>query len=74
MMMIFVMVVMVILMFESVGFIYYYMNQVIQNQMYIKIDKLRLILVIYFMAMGVYGFGGYSEKQVIQMVVLFIKV
>ncbi|MCT0495487.1 TIGR03766 family XrtG-associated glycosyltransferase [Lactiplantibacillus plantarum] len=68
--MIFVTVAMAILMLESAGLTYHYTNQAIQNQTYIKIDKSRSIPAIHFMAMGVYGSGGYSEKQAIQMAVL----
>ncbi|KLD59856.1 hypothetical protein WP50_14995, partial [Lactiplantibacillus plantarum] len=63
-------VAMAILMLESAGLTYHYTNQAIQNQTYIKIDKSRSIPAIHFMAMGVYGTGGYSEKQAIQMAVL----
>lgn len=66
----FVTVAMAILMLESAGLTYHYTNQAIQNQTYIKIDKSRSIPAIHFMAMGVYGTGGYSEKQAIQMAVL----
>ncbi|ALO04521.1 hypothetical protein N7X57_08910 [Lactiplantibacillus paraplantarum] len=67
---IFVSAAMLILMVESAGFTYHYTNQAIQGQTYIKLDRSRSIPAIHFMAMGVYGAGGYSEKQAIQMAVL----
>ena len=59
---VFVSVAMLILMVESAGFTYHYTNQAIQGQTYIKLDQSRSIPAIHFMAMGVYGTGGYSEK------------
>ncbi|MDC6396543.1 TIGR03766 family XrtG-associated glycosyltransferase [Lactiplantibacillus pentosus] len=67
---VFIVAAMLILMVESAGFTYHYTNRAIQDQTYIKLDKSRAIPAIHFMAMGVYGSGGYSEKQAIQMAVL----
>lgn len=55
---------------ESAIYTYRYTNDKIENQTYIQLDKSRSIPAIHFMAMGVYGQGGYSEKQAIQMAVL----
>lgn len=49
---------------------YRYVDNQVQNQTYIQLDKSRSIPAIHFMAMGVYGQGGYSEKQAIMMAVL----
>lgn len=54
----------------SAGATYLVVNETIQSQDYIEIDKSRAIPMIHFMSMGVYGEGGYSEKQAIQMAVL----
>jgi len=59
-----------ILIVESAGYTYKYTNEKIQNQTYIQLDKSRSIPAIHFMAMGIYGQGGYSEKQAIMMAVL----
>jgi len=67
---IFVAVALLVLAVESAGFTYKYTNDKIQNQTYIQLDKSRSIPAIHFMAMGVYGQGGYSEKQAIMMAVL----
>ncbi|WP_034993559.1 TIGR03766 family XrtG-associated glycosyltransferase [Liquorilactobacillus vini] len=45
-------------------------KQQIQGQQYIELQSGRSIPAIHFMAMGVYGEGGYSEKQALKMVVL----
>nr|WP_137641684.1 TIGR03766 family XrtG-associated glycosyltransferase [Lactiplantibacillus modestisalitolerans] len=45
-------------------------NQAVQHQTYIQIDRARAIPAIHFMAMGVYGEGGYSEKQAVAMAAL----
>lgn len=42
-------------------------NDKIQNQTYIQIDKSRSIPAIHFMAMGVYGQGGYDWHQAVAM-------
>ncbi|MFD1419853.1 TIGR03766 family XrtG-associated glycosyltransferase [Lactiplantibacillus songbeiensis] len=55
---------------DGAGVTYKVTNDKIQNQTYIKLDKSRSIPAIHFMAMGVYGEGGYSDKQAIQMAVL----
>ncbi|GEA99190.1 membrane protein [Levilactobacillus brevis] len=49
---------------------YQYVNQKVQSQTYIQLNKARAIPAIHFMAMGVYGSGGYSAKQAVQMAVL----
>jgi integral membrane protein (TIGR03766 family) len=45
-------------------------NKVIQNQDYIQIQKWRAIPAIHFIAIGIYGDGGYSKKQAVAMAVL----
>lgn len=64
----------VVLLFATVALIgfgagatYKITNDKIQNQTYIKIDKSRAIPAIHFMAMGVYGQGGYDPKQAVEM-------
>lgn len=49
---------------------YYFGSQAIQKQNYIKLQSGRSIPAIHFMAIGVYGAGGYSEKQALAMVEL----
>lgn len=49
---------------------YRYVDHKVQSQTYIQLDKSRSIPAIHFMAMGIYGQGGYSEKQAIMMAVL----
>ncbi|WP_125713392.1 TIGR03766 family XrtG-associated glycosyltransferase [Companilactobacillus kedongensis] len=51
----------------SGGATYMVANNKIQNQTYIKIDKSRSIPAIHFMAMGVYGQGGYDWHQAVAM-------
>lgn len=67
---IFITVAMLILMVGSAGFTYRYVNNVVQNQDYIQIDKTRSIPAVHFMAMGVYGDGGYNAKQALRMAAL----
>ncbi|APX71259.1 hypothetical protein M5C72_10875 [Companilactobacillus allii] len=57
----------------SAGLTYKTASNVIQNQTYIKIDKSLSIPPIHFMAMGVYGEGGYNTKQAVEMSVLRTK-
>lgn len=64
---------MIILIGGSAGLTYEVANNQTKNQTYIKIDKSLAIPPIHFMAMGVYGEGGYSTKQAIQMSVLRTK-
>lgn len=52
------------------GGTYLAINHTVQNQDYIQINRSRAIPAIHFAAMGVYGEGGYSDKQAIQMAVL----
>ncbi|WP_125763732.1 TIGR03766 family XrtG-associated glycosyltransferase [Levilactobacillus mulengensis] len=49
---------------------YQYVNHKVENQTYIQIDKSRGIPAIHFMAMGVYGQGGYSWWQAVEMTFL----
>ncbi|MFD1417721.1 TIGR03766 family XrtG-associated glycosyltransferase [Companilactobacillus keshanensis] len=49
------------------GATYKIANDKIQNQTYIEIDKTRSIPAIHFMAMGVYGQGGYDWHQAVAM-------
>lgn len=51
----------------SGGATYKVANDKIQNQTYIEIDKSRSIPAIHFMAMGVYGQGGYDWHQAVAM-------
>lgn len=67
---VFVTLAMLVLIVDSAGLTYKITNDKIQNQTYIKLDKSRSIPAIHFMAMGVYGEGGYSDKQAIKMAVL----
>ncbi|AVK63743.1 hypothetical protein C5Z26_06320 [Lactobacillus sp. CBA3606] len=64
------MLAMAVLIGDSGAATYMIVNNKIQHQTYIKLDKSRSIPAIHFMAMGVYGEGGYSEKQAIKMAVL----
>lgn len=54
----------------TAGGTYLTLNQAVQHQDYIQIDKSRAIPAIHFAAMGVYGEGGYNAKQAIAMAVL----
>lgn len=45
-------------------------SNALKEQDYIKIQKWRSIPAIHFMSMGVYGNGGYSEKQAVKMAML----
>lgn len=57
----------------SAGFTYKIASDEIKNQTYIKVDDSLSIPPIHFMAMGVYGEGGYNTKQAVQMSVLRTK-
>lgn len=48
---------------ESAFYTYRYVNTQVDHQTYIQVDKTRAIPAIHFMAMGVYGQGGYSWQQ-----------
>ncbi|BDZ31882.1 membrane protein [Lactiplantibacillus brownii] len=67
---VFTILAMLVLIVDSAGLTYKIVNDKVQNQTYIKLDYSRSIPAIHFMAMGVYGEGGYSEKQAIEMAVL----
>lgn len=60
------------LLFAGVGALSTYttIHRRVQAQTYIQIDQSRAIPAIHFAAMGVYGEGGYSEKQAVAMAVL----
>ncbi|WP_125566375.1 TIGR03766 family XrtG-associated glycosyltransferase [Companilactobacillus insicii] len=57
----------------SAGLTYKVANNKTQNQTYINIDKSLAIPPIHFMAMGVYGEGGYDTKQAVEMSILRTK-
>ncbi len=59
-----------IVLMESAGVTYRQIDHSIKAQTYIKVDQSRAIPAIHFMAMGVYGQGGYSEKQAVKMTIL----
>lgn len=48
-------------------------NRAIENQTYIQLQNWRSIPAIHFMSMGIYGNGGYSEKQAEEMAILQTK-
>lgn len=52
------------------GLTYVGITNVVKHQTWIQVDDSRNIPAIHFAAMGVYGEGGYSEKQAIMMAVL----
>lgn len=68
----FVFVTLALLLFvgESAFYTFRYVNTRVENQTYIQVDKTRAIPAIHFMAMGVYGHGGYSPRQAVKMAVL----
>lgn len=49
---------------------YRYVNHKVETQTYIQVDKSRAIPAIHFAAMGVYGQGGYSWWQAVEMTFL----
>jgi integral membrane protein (TIGR03766 family) len=49
---------------------YQYVNHKVENQTYIQVDRSRAIPAIHFAAMGVYGQGGYSWWQAVEMTFL----
>ena len=49
---------------------YFAINNAVQKQTYIKIDKSRAVPAVHFAAIAIYGDGGYSENQAVQMAVL----
>lgn len=57
----------------AAGGTYAVINNAVQNQTYIKINKSRVVPAIHFAAIAVYGEGGYSEKQAVAMAVLQTK-
>lgn len=66
----FVALAMMLFMCESAYYTYQYVNTRVENQTYIQVDKSRAIPAIHFMAMGVYGQGGYSWWQAVEMTFL----
>lgn len=57
----------VLLMFLSLGGSYYYVSRTIKGQQYIKVDQSREIPAIHFISMGVSGNGGYNLKDALEM-------
>ncbi|WP_025025086.1 TIGR03766 family XrtG-associated glycosyltransferase [Companilactobacillus nodensis] len=64
---------MLIMVGGSAGMTYMLANEKSRNQTYLKIDRSRAIPPIHFMAMGVYGEGGYDTEQAVEMSVLQTK-
>lgn len=67
---VFVALAMILFIGESSFYTYRYVNTRVENRTYIQIDKSRAIPAIHFMAMGVYGQGGYSWWQAVEMTFL----
>lgn len=67
---VFVALAMLLFIGESAFYTYRYVNTRVENQTYIQVDKTRAIPAIHFMAMGVYGQGGYSWWQAVEMTFL----